>query len=73
MRETFFMYVFNIYHDGSYILNSNGGIAEWGVKYQIENIKDEIREWVMIDSAGYSISPINNNDLNLFEFRSGIF
>jgi len=70
-RNVFHADVFNIYHDGSYILNSNGGIAEWGVKYQIENIKDEIREWVMIDSAGYSISPINNNDLNLFEFRSG--
>ena len=79
-RNVFNANVFNAYHDGTYILpdmlvpfagNQGGAIAEWGFKYQIENIKDEIREWVMIDSAGYSISPINNNNLNLFEFRTG--
>ncbi|MBE37758.1 MAG: TonB-dependent receptor [Flavobacteriales bacterium] len=70
-RNVFEASVFNIYHDGKYILNSEAGLAEWGIKYQIENINDQVREWEMVDSAGYSISAINNNDLNLFEFRTG--
>jgi len=70
-RNVFNANVFNIYHDGTYVINSEGGSAEWGIKYQIEDIDDEIREWVMVDSAGYSISPLNNGDLNVFEFRTG--
>ena len=70
-RNVFNASVFNIYHDGTYVINSEGGSVEWGAKYQIENIDDEIKEWVMVDSAGYSISPINNENLNVFEFRTG--
>lgn len=70
-RNTFNASVWNIYHDGQYIFNSKGGTLEWGAKYQFENIKDEIREWAMVDSAGYAISPVNNNELNLYEFISG--
>ena len=70
-RNVFNANVFNIYHDGTYMINSEGGSAEWGIKYQIENIDDEIREWIMVDSAGYSISPLNNDSLNVFEFRNG--
>tara|TARA_B100001250_G_scaffold29687_1_gene24433 strand:+ start:5697 stop:8132 length:2436 start_codon:yes stop_codon:yes gene_type:complete len=70
-RNVFNANVFNIYHDGTHVINSEGGAAEWGIKYQIENIDDEIREWIMVDSAGYSISPLNNDSLNVFEFRTG--
>ena len=70
-RNIFHANVFNLYHDGKYILSKQNKLLEWGFKYQIENINDEIREWIMIDSAGYSISPINNDYMNLFEFQSG--
>ena len=70
-RNVFNASVWNIYHDGNYILNNTGGTLTWGAKYQFENIKDQIREWSMVDSAGYAISPLNNNNLNLYEFISG--
>ena len=70
-RNTLNASVFNIYHDGRYKFNHKGGEIQWGGKYQFENIEDQIREWEMIDSAGYSISSINNNNLNLFEFKKG--
>ncbi|CAL2081421.1 Outer membrane receptor proteins, mostly Fe transport [Tenacibaculum sp. 190524A02b] len=43
------------------------GANEWkaGVRYQIENIKDRINEWEIIDSLGFSVRPphhlITNN------------
>ena len=70
-RNTFNASVWNLYHDGNYIFNSKGGTISWGTKYQVENIEDQIREWAMVDSAGYAISPLNNNNLNLYEFISG--
>lgn len=35
------------------------GKNEWraGVKYQMENIKDRIREWEIIDSLGFAVRP----------------
>lgn len=71
-RNIFKANVFNLYHDGNYIwkINKHKYIIDWGMKYQIENINDEIREWVMVDSAGYSISPITE-DLHLYQFQSG--
>ncbi len=35
---------------------------EWGVKYTREDIRDRIREWEVVDSAGFSL---NNPKLNL--------
>ncbi|MEN8123784.1 MAG: carboxypeptidase-like regulatory domain-containing protein [Bacteroidota bacterium] len=35
----------------------NNNLIEIGAKYQIENIKDRIIEWQMIDSAGFAIRP----------------
>jgi len=71
-RNVFNATVFNLYHDGKYNLKLDDEKIkiEWGLKYQFEKIDDEVREWVMIDSAGYSISPINN-DLHLYEFKTG--
>jgi hypothetical protein len=38
-------------------LRKNTHLFEVGFKYQYENIKDQIIEWQMIDSAGFSIRP----------------
>lgn len=37
---------------------------KWGVKYQHELIDDQISEWELIDSSGYSV-PHNDNNLEL--------
>ena len=36
----------------------------FGIKYQSEDIKDRIREWEVIDSAGFSIRPLNVGFIN---------
>jgi len=38
-------------------LKSNEDLFEFGVKYQVEDIKDRIVEWEVIDSAGFSLRP----------------
>ncbi len=38
-------------------LKKGDHIFEFGVKYQIEDIKDRIIEWEVIDSAGFSLRP----------------
>ena len=44
---------------------------DFGLKYQYEDIRDKLREWEMIDSAGFSIRPpnhsINNQPYEPFE------
>ncbi|MCK4661602.1 MAG: TonB-dependent receptor [Bacteroidales bacterium] len=45
--------VYNAYHKGHLILNNNNLI--WGLKYQHEKIEDDINEWMMLDSAGFSL------------------
>ncbi len=45
--------VFNIAHKGTVELDNK--LLQWGVKFQNEQIQDEMKEWVMIDSAGYSL------------------
>ncbi len=45
--------VLNAEHKGSLI--KDNVITYWGLKYQHEIINDNISEWKMIDSAGYSI------------------
>lgn len=45
--------VMNAEHKGTYTVEGRG--MAWGVKYQQELINDELSEWNMIDSAGYSI------------------
>lgn len=46
----------NIEHKGSYTLQQHQ--FDYGVKYTHENIKDRIREYEVIDSAGFSIRPL---------------
>ncbi|QCX41086.1 TonB-dependent receptor [Aureibaculum algae] len=46
-------------------LKKDKHLFEFGAKYQLEDIKDRIVEWEVIDSAGFSLRPPNllpNND-----------
>lgn len=45
--------VFNIGHKGTTEYGNH--LLQWGVKYQHEYVDDRMNEWVMIDSAGYSV------------------
>lgn len=45
--------VFSFAHKGTSEYNKN--ILQWGVKYQHEDVADEMNEWILIDSAGYSL------------------
>lgn len=40
-------------HKGSYDLDNQ--FIQWGVKYRHEEINDKLSEWIMNDSAGYSL------------------
>ncbi len=48
----------NINLKANYI--KNGNKFEFGVKYQLEDIRDRLIEWEVIDSAGFSIRPPNS-------------
>ncbi|MDA3779902.1 MAG: carboxypeptidase-like regulatory domain-containing protein [Bacteroidales bacterium] len=50
-------------HKGGYYTRNNK--LQWGIKYNYESIDDKIREWDMVDSAGYSL-PYNNTDISLY-------
>ncbi|MCF8304142.1 MAG: TonB-dependent receptor [Bacteroidales bacterium] len=45
--------VFNLAHKGS--LETEKNYWQWGLKYQHELIDDDVREWNLIDSAGYTL------------------
>lgn len=44
--------VWNIEHQG--IFEHKKGLLQWGVKLQHESIEDQLNQWIMIDSAGFS-------------------
>ncbi|WP_462318069.1 TonB-dependent receptor [Marinilabilia sp.] len=48
---------------GEHKLNDNNSI-NWGLNFQIEDFKDRINEWELIDSAGYSIPRTPNLELS---------
>ncbi len=53
--------VYSLEHKGS--SESTKSFLTWGVKFQHEIIDDRLREWEMIDSAGYSLPrPIDQID-----------
>jgi hypothetical protein len=45
--------VMNLTHRGT--VENGNQLLEWGLKYQNERIDDEMNEWVLIDSSGYSL------------------
>jgi hypothetical protein len=57
----------------SHLGNFNVGInkLKWGITYQQEQINDKLKEWDMVDSAGY-ILPYNPNAIQLSNSRRAI-
>lgn len=53
-RNFLYATVYNIEHKGLYSTERN--FLQWGIKAQQESIDDNLREWTMNDSAGYSPS-----------------
>jgi hypothetical protein len=67
--------VYSLEHRGALIQNHH--FWQWGLKFQTENIDDRLNEWVLIDSAGYSLPhPANNPGFatgrNPFELNSSV-
>ncbi|MDC0201707.1 TonB-dependent receptor [Flavobacteriales bacterium] len=52
--------VLNTSLNGHYIQNDNTK-WEWGIKLQNEEITDHIKEWTLIDSAGFTLPHPNDN------------
>ena len=48
--------VLNAQHRGKLIRDN--GAFEWGMKFQHERIEDQLKEWDLIDSAGYSLPTV---------------
>jgi hypothetical protein len=56
--------VANVEHKGWYKKNNKINVS-WGAKYQVEMVNDQISEWKMLDSAGYTLPYNPTNVLNL--------
>jgi len=52
--------VLNLSHNGHFIKDDNTKL-EWGFKLQKEEINDQIKEWTLIDSAGFTLPHQNDN------------
>lgn len=52
--------VWSAEHKGSYLSEEHH--MEWGIHYQREVIDDELKEWSLLDSAGYTL-PYPPNDI----------
>ena len=59
--------VLNIEHKGYKELGFDKYL-QWGISYQNEDVEDDLSEWVLTDSAGYSI-PTNPSDQILLSDR----
>ena len=55
--------ILNIEHTGQFSAEKHN--VRWGIKLQSERIHDQVSEWEMRDSAGYSI-PYNDQKLDLY-------
>jgi len=51
--------VYSLEHKGAY--NSDSHLLNWGVKAQTERISDQMNEWIMRDSTGYSLPHDSTN------------
>ncbi len=56
--------ILNLSHKGSFRWNSNN--LNWGITVQTERFHDKIREWEMLDSAGYSL-PDSDSEIALYQ------
>ena len=61
--------VIAIQHSGTINFDGKKNI-QWGLNAQYEETKDKLHEWVMIDSAGYSI-PYNDSVVGIYSLIYG--
>lgn len=59
--------IFTISHKGSFVQNNFN--LKWGADWQFEDIDDKLKEWDLLDSAGYSI-PSSDNTIELYRSAS---
>lgn len=76
-RNQMDIYVYNFSHKGTHEYGNK--LLQWGIKFQHEDIADEMNEWMLIDSAGYTLPRPHDsigysypelqpyNPLNLYE------
>jgi hypothetical protein len=58
-------YVYSVSHKGSWYKGNFN--LKWGLSWQRERIFDQIREWEMLDSAGYSV-PNSDEVIQMYRF-----
>ena len=73
--------IFNAYHNGSYLLLDNFTDANktkkryselsWGLNVQADHFVDQLSEWRLIDSSGYSLPQTQPDSIVLFETIKG--
>lgn len=75
--------IINIYHNGSHVLNQRQRTSEleeqivktqrlqWGVNFQKDLFEDQLSEWRMTDSSGYSLPNNFSGPLQLNEVIKG--
>jgi len=73
-RNYLYSQVFNLEHKGGWELQSESegertNFIQWSLKYQRENIEDDLHEWERLDSAGFSL-PFDDNAVQLSYFLS---
>ncbi|MFC2151687.1 carboxypeptidase-like regulatory domain-containing protein [Bacteroidota bacterium] len=56
--------VYSVSFNGGYYSTNNK--LRWGARYNFEEINDEINQWKMLDSAGFSL-PYNGETVELYE------
>jgi hypothetical protein len=66
-----------VYHKGTYNFTSknensslNRIFVDWGVKYEHDDFKDNLSEWKMVDSSGFSV-PYDPNKIELNDILKG--
>ena len=73
--------IFNAYHNGSYLLFDNYtdqnktkkrySELSWGLNVQADHFVDQLSEWRLIDSSGYSLPQTQPDSIVLFETIKG--
>jgi len=56
-----------IEHRGTFVIDKEGNSKnqlDWGIKANIEDIRDRVREYTVVDSAGFSVRPPNSGFRN---------
>ena len=64
-RNSLDAYVFSLEHKGTFVWDA--ATTMWGIRAQRERVFDNVKEWQMIDSSGYSL-PYSGEGLELNSF-----